>query len=128
MHLQESGEMYLETILVLSKTNPYVRSIDVGEHMGYSKPSVSRAIGLLKNGGYVHVDSKGHLFLTESGREIAEKTYERHELLTKFFISLGVSKETAAQDACRIEHVISDETFQAIKKHAKAAIQKGAAL
>jgi len=128
MHLQESGEMYLETILVLSKTNPFVRSIDVGEYMGYSKPSVSRAIGLLKNGGYVHVDSQGHLFLTDSGREIAEKTYERHELLTKFFTQLGVDKETASKDACRIEHVISDTTFEAIKKHAKLAMQKGAAL
>lgn len=127
MHLQESGEMYLETIFVLSKLNPYVRSIDVVEYMGYSKPSVSRAIGLLKNGGYVHVDSQGHLYLTESGREIAEKTYERHELLTKFFVQLGVDKETASQDACRIEHVISDETFEAIKNHAKTAMKKGAA-
>ena len=118
MQLQESGEMYLETILVLSKTNSSVRSIDVGEHMGYSKPSVSRAIGLLKNGGYVSVDSQGHLSLTESGREIAEKTYERHELLTKLFIRLGVDKDIAAQDACKIEHVISDATFEAIKRHA----------
>ena len=120
MQLQESGEMYLETILVLSKTNSYVRSIDVVEYMGYSKPSVSRAIGLLKSGGYVEVDSEGHLSLTESGRKIAEKTYERHELLTMFFIQLGVDEETAAQDACRIEHVISDTTFKAIKKHARA--------
>ncbi len=120
MQLQESGEMYLETILVLSKTNSYVRSIDVVEYMGYSKPSVSRAIGLLKSGGYVEVDSEGHLSLTDSGRKIAEKTYERHELLTMFFIQLGVDEETAAQDACRIEHVISDTTFKAIKKHARA--------
>jgi Mn-dependent DtxR family transcriptional regulator len=118
MQLQESGEMYLETILVLSKTNSCVRSIDVGEYMGYSKPSVSRAIGLLKSGGYVDVDSQGHLSLTESGREVAEKTYERHELLTRFFIHIGVNKETASQDACKIEHVISDTTFEAIKKHA----------
>lgn len=114
--------MYLETILVLSKANPCVRSIDVGEYMGYSKPSVSRAIGLLKNGGYVYVDSQGHLSLTESGLEIAEKTYERHQLLTRFFIRLGVDEETASQDACRIEHIISDTTFQAIKRHAKEAI------
>lgn len=122
MQLQESGEMYLETILVLSKANPCARSIDVGEYMGYSKPSVSRAIGLLKNGGYVYVDSQGHLSLTESGLEIAEKTYERHQLLTRFFIRLGVDEETASQDACRIEHIISDTTFQAIKRHAKEAI------
>lgn len=119
MKLQESGEMYLETIYVLSKEKPYVRSIDVGEHMGYSKPSVSRAVGLLKNGGYIVSDKNGYLKLTELGLEIAEKTYERHTLLTKYFVFLGVDEQTAANDACRIEHVISDETFEAIKKHAK---------
>ena len=119
MKLQESGEMYLETIYVLSKEKPYVRSIDVGEYMGYSKPSVSRAVGLLKDGGYIFSDENGYLKLTDLGLEIAEKTYERHTLLTKFFVHLGVDEQTAVNDACRIEHVISDETFEAIKKHAK---------
>lgn len=120
MALQESGEMYLETILVLSKRNQAVRSIDVGEHMGYSKPSVSRAVGLLKQGGYITVDSDGFISLTEMGRQTAEQTYERHTLLTAFFLSLGVDEETAAADACKIEHVISDKTFEAIKKHANS--------
>lgn len=118
MQLKESGEMYLETILVLSKSRKFVRSIDVGEYMGYSKPSVSRAMGLLKEGGYVTTDGDGYLKLTDFGREVAEKTYERHTLLTKFFVLLGVNEEIAAADACKIEHVISDETFDAIKKHA----------
>lgn len=118
MHLQESGEMYLETIYILSQKNKYVRSIDVGEYMGFSKPSVSRAMGLLKNGGYVNTDSEGYLHLTDSGLEIASKIYERHTMLTEFLIRLGVSEETAAQDACKMEHDISDETFEALKKHA----------
>ena len=117
MILQESGEMYLETIFVLSKKNAAVRSIDVVEYMGVSKPSVSRAIGLLKNGGYVNMDKDGHLTLTEAGLEVASKIYERHELITGFLTSLGVSEETAANDACRIEHHISDESFEAIKKY-----------
>ena len=116
MHIQESGEMYLETILILSKENPFVRSIDVGEYMGYSKPSVSRAIGLLKNGGYVVSDHDGYLFLTEEGRELAEKIYNRHNLLTKFLISLGVSNDTASEDACKMEHIISDESISAIER------------
>ena len=116
MSLQESGEMYLETILVLSKENPHVRSIDVCEHMGFSKPSVSRAIGLLKSGGYVNVDENGYLTLTHEGRVVAEKVYDRHEILTSFFVSLGVSEKTASEDACSIEHRISDESFEAIKK------------
>ena len=116
MHLQESGEMYLETILRLSKRLSTVRAIDVGEEMGYSKPSVSRAIGLLKQGGYVVGNEDGHLTLTESGLEIAEKIFERHTLITKVLISLGVDEETATQDACKIEHVISDASFEAIKK------------
>ena len=120
MHLQESGEMYLETILVLSKKKSDVRSIDVGEYMGFSKPSVSRAIGLLKNGGYVIVDKDGFLYLTDEGREVAEKIYERHNVLTEMLIGIGVSPETAAEDACKMEHVISDESFEAIKKHAHA--------
>ncbi len=118
MRLQESGEMYLETIYVLSQTKSYVRSIDVGEYLGYSKPSVSRAMRILKQGGYVESDENGSLVLTQSGKEIAEKTYERHNVLTEFFVSIGVDAETAAEDACKIEHDISDETFNAIKKHA----------
>lgn len=115
MHIQESGEMYLETILVLSRESACVRAIDVGEHMGYSKPSVSRAIGLLKNGGYVVSDKDGYLFLTDEGKELAEKIYNRHKILTKFLIALGVSEETAAEDACKMEHVISDESITAIE-------------
>ena len=117
MHLQESGEMYLETILILSKKSNSVRSIDISEYMSFSKPSVSRAVGLLKQGGYLLMDKEGYLTLTESGREIAEKIYERHTILTKCLIALGVSEETAAEDACKIEHDISDETFSAIKRH-----------
>lgn len=117
MHLQESGEMYLETILVLSKQNPNVRSIDISEHMGYSKPSVSRAVGLLKSGGYITVDADGYITLTDSGRGIAEKIFERHTILTQLLIRLGVSPEVAASDACKIEHNISDESFEALKRH-----------
>ena len=120
MRLQESGEMYLETIYILSLKSRYVRAIDVGEYMGYSKPSVSRAMGLLKNGGYVITDEDGFLSLTESGREIAEKIYERHTVLADMLIHLGVDQETAAEDACRIEHVISDQSFQAIQRHIHA--------
>lgn len=116
MQLQESGEMYLETIFILTNENTHVRSIDVCEHMGFSKPSVSRAIGLLKNGGYVSVDPDGYLSLTDSGREVAEKMYDRHRLLTTFLVSLGVKEEVAQSDACKIEHHISDESFDAIKR------------
>ena len=115
MHLQESGEMYLETILILSEKSNEVRSIDVGEYMGYSKPSVSRAIGLLKGGGYVVSDSDGHLSLTDAGREVEEKIYERHRFLTDFLVRLGVDEKTAAEDACRMEHDISDASFSALK-------------
>ena len=115
MHLQESGEMYLESIYVLSKKLSSVRSIDVVEYIGYSKPSVSRAIGLLKSGGYVNVDDGGALTLTEAGLEVAHKIYERHTIITQFLVNLGVSPETAAEDACKIEHDISDEAFEAIK-------------
>ncbi len=118
MNLQESGEMYLETIYVLSKKFKDVRAIDVGEYMGYSKPSVSRAVGLLKNGGYLIVDGMGHLSLTDAGTEVAEKIYERHTMLTKYLVMLGVDPEVAAEDACKMEHVISDESFSAIKRHA----------
>lgn len=123
MALQESGEMYLETILILSNRLPAVRAIDVAEQMEYSKPSVSRAVGLLKKDGYITVDGDGFLSLTHSGRQIAEQTYERHILLAKFFIRLGVDEETASADACKIEHVISQATFEAIKKHAEQSIQ-----
>lgn len=117
MHeIQESGEMYLETILILSNQKANVRSIDVANYMNYSKPSISRGIGILKDDGYVTVDEGGFLHLTESGRAIAEKIYERHRVLAAFFESIGISEETASADACRIEHVISDETFTAIKK------------
>lgn len=119
MHLQESGEMYLETIYVLSQSSNHVRSIDVAEHMGYSKPSVSRAMGLLKQGGYVIVDEDGFLVLTEEGRNMAQKIFDRHTVLSKLLVSMGVSEKTAAEDACKIEHVISDETFHAIKNHLK---------
>ena len=119
MAIQESGEMYLETIYVLSKKNKEVRSIDVGEHMGYSKPSVSRAIGLLKKGGYVEMEATGALKLTEAGKELAEKIYERHTVLTKFLMQLGVDEQTATEDACKIEHDISDQTLEAIKNNIK---------
>ena len=120
MHLRESGEMYLETILVLTREkNREVHSLDVAEYMNYSKPSVSRAVGLLKKGGYLEVSKDGALTLTEAGREIAEKIYERHTLLTGFFTMLGVDKEIAAEDACNIEHDISDESFEAIKNHVR---------
>lgn len=115
MGLQESGEMYLETILILSKSGD-VRSIDVCEYMGYSKPSVSRAVGILKNGGYITVDRDGYIQLTEEGKYVAERTYERHTVLTDFFLAIGVSKDRASEDACKIEHVISDETFDRLKK------------
>lgn len=115
--MQESGEMYLETVLILTQKLGNVRAIDVVEYMGFSKPSVSRAMGILKSGGFITSDSKGYLFLTKAGREIAEKIYERHTLLTKLLTMLGVDEKTAAEDACRIEHDISDETFEAIKAH-----------
>ena len=117
MSIQESGEMYLETILILSRNHSAVRSIDVVEYMGYSKPSVSRAIGLLKNGGYVQVDDNGFLTLTDDGREIAEKMYERHTILTEFLVKLGVDRAIAVEDACKIEHHLSDVTFDALKAH-----------
>ena len=117
MHLQESGEMYLESIYVLTKKSNAVRSIDVCEYMGYSKPSVSRAIGLLKSGGYVTVDGEGHLSLTQIGKEVAQKIYERHTMLTELLVRLGVSRETASEDACKIEHVISEETVTAIRNY-----------
>ena len=117
MALLESGEMYLETILVLSQTRPFVRAIDVGEYMGYSKPSVSRAMGLLKTGGYVVVSPEGHISLTGAGREVAETIYERHTVLTNILTGLGVDPDIATEDACKMEHHISDTSFQALKRH-----------
>ncbi|MCH5210671.1 MAG: metal-dependent transcriptional regulator [Oscillospiraceae bacterium] len=116
MELHESGEMYLETMLVLKNRFGYVRSIDIANEMGVSKPSVSRAVGLLKDNGYITFDPNGMILLTESGNSVAEKIYERHNILTKFLTSIGVSKETADRDACKIEHVISDETFSLLKR------------
>ncbi|MDO5002440.1 MAG: metal-dependent transcriptional regulator [Eubacteriales bacterium] len=118
MALNESGEMYLESILVLSKKNNMVRSVDVAEYMQLSKPAVSRAIGKLKAERYILVDADGHIALTESGREIASGIYERHIFLTRFLIKLGVDEETAKADACKMEHDISDKTFEAMKLHA----------
>ena len=117
MHLQESGEMYLETILILSQRQRYVRSVDVADYMHFSKPSVSRAVSLLKQGEYLTVNSDGFLILTEAGREVAEKIYERHQVLTQLLISIGVDEETAEDDACKIEHDISDATFLALKRY-----------
>ena len=117
MAIYESGEMYLETIHVLQKKNGAVRSIDISEHMGYSKPSVSRAVGLLKKDGYIQVDGDGYITLTDTGMDVAMKIYERHTILSSMLIQLGVSPETAAEDACRLEHAISDESFRAIKRH-----------
>ena len=117
MALHESAEMYLETIYELSQKQPVVRSIDVAESMGYSKPSVSRAVGLLKQGGYLLMDKDGFLTLTDEGIAVAKKIFERHTVLSRMLTMLGVSEAVAAEDACKIEHVISDETFQAIKNH-----------
>lgn len=120
MPLNESGEMYLESILVLSREKAQVRSIDIAEHMGFSKPSVSRAVGLLKNGGFIEIDGNGYITLTEIGHETANKIFERHDILSSLLTKLGVSEETAINDACKIEHVISDETFEAIKRYTKS--------
>ena len=117
MNLQESGQMYLETILILTKESSHVRSIDVCEHMGFSKPSVSRARGILKNGGYITIDKDGYITLTESGKNTAQKIYDRHRVLTDFLISIGVNPDIASADACKIEHHISDESLDAIKAH-----------
>ena len=119
MALNESAEMYLETIYTLSRTKSNVRSVDVAEALGYSRPSVCRAVGLLKRDEYLVMDRDGYLSLTEAGRSIAEKIYERHTVLTAALMALGVDRVTAAEDACRIEHVISDETLDAIMSHMK---------
>lgn len=117
MRLQESGEMYLETIYILEKKLSVVRSVDVSEQLGYSKPSVSRAVGLLKNGGFITVEGNGELKLTAEGLNIAETMFERHTIISDWLIKLGVSESTATEDACKIEHVISEESFEALKKH-----------
>lgn len=119
MSLFESGEMYLETILILSQKLNAVRSIDVAEHMSYSKPSVSRAMSILKKGGYIEIDTLGHITLTESGKEVAERIYERHRILSEILMCLGVDEQTATDDACKMEHYISDTSFAAIKEHLK---------
>lgn len=117
MQLQESGEMYLETLLILSKKEPHVRSLDIAEYMGYSKPSVSRAVHILKDANMIEIDKYGFLTLTDEGLSIAEKIYERHLVLKDIFIKLGVDEQIANDDACRIEHAISDQTFDAIKRY-----------
>ena len=119
MSIQESGEMYLETILLLSRKAAPVRSMDVAQHLGVSRPSVSRAMAILKSGNYVNIDDQGYISLSESGRRIAEKIYERHVVLTAFLEGMGVKKQTAEEDACRIEHIISDEAFKKIKQYIK---------
>ena len=124
MSIHESAEMYLETIYTLSLNSTSVRSIDVAEALNYSRPSVSRAVGLLKKDGYLLMDEEGFLALTEEGRALAERIYERHTVLTAALEALGVDKETAAEDACKIEHDISDRTFEAIKAHMKTYMAK----
>ena len=117
MALHESGQLYLETIYILLQQNAKIRAIDVGTYLGYTKPSVSRAVGILKKGEYITVDGDGYISLTSLGKEIAEKLYERHTVLTNMLVALGIDKETATEDACRIEHVISDKSFDVVKKH-----------
>ena len=119
MKIQESAENYLETLLILKNKNGAVRSIDIANELGFSKPSVSVAMKNLRENGYIEVDSSGYITLLDSGRQIAEKIYERHTTLSKWLVSLGVDAKTAAEDACRIEHIISSESFEAIKKIAK---------
>ncbi len=119
MKLQESGENYLETIYMLANETGYVRSIDIAHALSFSKPSVSRAMSILKKAGHINVDKEGQIELTPSGRRIAERVYSRHRLLTDYLVAIGVSKETASADACRMEHVISEETFEKIEAHVK---------
>lgn len=119
MKLKESGEMYLETIWILKQDSPQVRSVDIANHTGYSKPSVSRAVGLLKEDGYITVDRDGHISFTEKGAARASDIYEKHVLLTRLFTKMGVPEDIAVEDACKVEHNISDETFLALKKLAE---------
>lgn len=120
MKIQESAENYLETILMIGKKKGNVRSIDIATALSFSKPSVSVAMKNLRENGYILMDKNGLIALTEKGHEIAETIYERHRLLSSFLMYLGVSRETASQDACRLEHVISPESFEALKKHVYA--------
>ena len=124
MRMHESGEMYLEAILVLSRQSSFVRSVDVSEYLQYSKPSVSRAMGILRNGEYIHMDKDGAITLTQTGLAIAEKIFERHTVLSRLLMKLGVNQETAEADACKMEHAISDESFQAIKRYTADLIQE----
>ena len=124
MNIRESGEMYLEAIYVLSQKSSEVRSIDVGAYLGYSKPSVSRAVGILKKDGLIATDKQGFITLTDEGEKRAKIIYERHLLLSQLLMNIGVDKETAEEDACRIEHYISDKTFKAIKMHMKKYAKK----
>ncbi len=117
MALQESGEMYLETIYVLSQNHTNVRAIDIGEELGYSRPSVSRAMHLLKDEGLIKIDDYGFVKLTEAGKVLAKRIYERHTVLTKVLVDLGVDEKIASEDACRLEHYISDTSFDAIKAY-----------
>ena len=117
MALHESGQMYLEAIYVLLQTNKNIRAIDVGAYLGYSKPSVSRAVGILKKDGYISVDDDGYITMTAAGKQFSEQLYERHTILSSLLVALGVDEETATEDACRIEHVISDKSFAAVKEH-----------
>lgn len=118
-HITQSGEDYLEAVLILQKKNGMVRSVDLARHMGFSKPSISHAVGILRNGGFLTVDEDGFLHLTDIGREVAEKIYERHQFFTERLVAAGVDQETAEQDACRIEHAISDTSFQKLKEKAQ---------
>ena len=124
MAIQESGEMYLETILILTSKQTYVRSIDIANYTGYSKPSISRAMGILKKNNYILIDKEGYITLTDKGQKLAQTIYERHITLSRFFMALGVNEETATNDACRIEHVISDETFMKIKEYMKTNLTR----
>ena len=124
MSVHESGEMYLEAILVLSRQSSFVRSVDVSEYLQYSKPSVSRAMGILRNGEYIHLDKDGSITLSQTGLAIAEKIFERHTVLSRLLMKLGVNQETAEADACKMEHAISDESFQAIKRYTADLIQE----
>ena len=116
MHLQESGEMYIETIYVLSQSSGFVRAVDVGERMGFSKPSVSRALKILRENGYITVDTKGGITLTKAGRDVAERMYERHHVISSLLMKIGVDPDIAIEDSCKIEHVISEDTFNKIKE------------
>lgn len=124
MQVKEAGENYLEAILMLSKEKGSVRSIDVAHHMNHSKPTISVAMKKLRDGGYIDIDSDGHLKLTNEGLRIAEKIYDRHEILANFFIALGISRDTAYEDACKVEHDLSDETFECLKTHARKFLKK----